>query len=92
MTSLVAQVNVYRLKNAYALYEVTSDGVDTVGVWGSNPHAPTIRINNLRGKRLLRAAFCVVVRAITLRQNASSTSLGSNMSRLVVHDCGGRHV
>ena len=21
---------------------MTSDGVDTVGVWGSNPHAPTI--------------------------------------------------
>jgi len=30
------------LGNGYALYEVTSDGVDTVGVWGSNPHAPTI--------------------------------------------------
>ncbi|HBB89258.1 MAG TPA: hypothetical protein DC047_16765 [Blastocatellia bacterium] len=26
-------------------YEVTSDGVDTVGVWGSNPHAPTIFIS-----------------------------------------------
>jgi hypothetical protein len=30
-------------KNDYALYRVISDGVDTVGVWGSNPHAPTIQ-------------------------------------------------
>ena len=42
VTSLAAQVNVYRLKNDYAIHAVTSDGVDTVGVWGSNPHAPTI--------------------------------------------------
>ena len=42
VTSLAAQVNVYGLRNEYALYEVTSDGVYTVGVWGSNPHAPTI--------------------------------------------------
>jgi hypothetical protein len=25
-----------------------SPGIDTVGVWGSNPHAPTNRINSLR--------------------------------------------
>ena len=33
------------LKNDYALYEVTRDGIDTVGVWGSNPHAPTNPLN-----------------------------------------------
>jgi hypothetical protein len=32
---------VYADRNDYALYEVRGDGVDTVGVWGSNPHAPT---------------------------------------------------
>ena len=32
MISLDAQVDVYRLKNDYALYVVTSDGVDTGGV------------------------------------------------------------
>jgi hypothetical protein len=41
VTSLAGQVNVYGLGNDYALYEVTGGGVDTVGVWGSNPHAPT---------------------------------------------------
>jgi hypothetical protein len=39
VTSLAAPVNVYRLWNDYALHEVTGDGVDTVGVWGSNPRA-----------------------------------------------------
>jgi hypothetical protein len=29
---------VYDARNDCALYVVTSDGVDTVGVWGSNPH------------------------------------------------------
>ena len=57
MTSLATEVNVYRLKNDYAVYEATKDGVDTVGVWGSNPHAPTIRISNLLGKRSIVAAF-----------------------------------
>ena len=33
VTSLAAPVNVYRLRNDYALYVVTGDGVDTVGVW-----------------------------------------------------------
>ena len=32
VTSLAAPVNVYCLKNDYALHVVTSDGVDTVGV------------------------------------------------------------
>ena len=31
VTSLAAPVNVYRLGNDYALYEVAGDGVDTVG-------------------------------------------------------------
>jgi hypothetical protein len=35
-------------KNDYALYEVTEDDFDTVGVWGSNPHAPTIFIELFR--------------------------------------------
>jgi hypothetical protein len=48
VTSLAAAVNVHRLENDYALYVVTSDGVDTVGVWGSNPHAPTIFIKLIR--------------------------------------------
>jgi hypothetical protein len=41
VTSLTAFVNVYGDKNDCALCEVTRVGVDTVGVWGSNPHAPT---------------------------------------------------
>ena len=41
VTSPTAVVNVCGLKNDYALYEATGDGVDSVGVWGSNPHAPT---------------------------------------------------
>ena len=47
VTSLTAFVNVYGDRKDYALSEMTGDGVDTVGVWGSNPHAPTISINNL---------------------------------------------
>ena len=43
-TSITAFVNVYGDRNDYALSEMTRDGVDTVGVWGSNPHAPTISI------------------------------------------------
>jgi hypothetical protein len=42
VTSPADQVHVYRPGNDGALYEVTGDGVDTVGVWGSNSHAPTI--------------------------------------------------
>ncbi|HLA11356.1 MAG TPA: hypothetical protein VJ023_12285, partial [Pyrinomonadaceae bacterium] len=42
VTSLAALVNVYGDRKNYALYELAGDGVDTVGVWGSNPHAPTI--------------------------------------------------
>ena len=30
------------------LLDVTSDSVDTVGVWGSNPRAPTNSLNELR--------------------------------------------
>jgi len=41
VTSLAAEVNVYRLWNDNGLYEVTKYDLDTVGVWGSNPHAPT---------------------------------------------------
>jgi hypothetical protein len=32
--------------NDYALDEMTGDGADTVGVWRSNPHAPTILLSN----------------------------------------------
>ena len=64
--SLAAPVNVYRLRNDYALYEVRSDGVDTVGVWGSNPHAPTIIINSLQREAVTEGRFCVVDCAITL--------------------------
>ena len=39
---------VYGDRNGYAFCEVTGDGVDTVGVWGSNPHAPTIFIELFR--------------------------------------------
>ena len=46
---LAALVNVYRLGNDYALHVASCDGVDTVGVWGSNPHAPT----NFIGKTLV---------------------------------------
>ena len=31
----------YGAKNVYALYAVLRPRIDTVGVWGSNPHAPT---------------------------------------------------
>jgi hypothetical protein len=47
VTSLAALVNVYRVRKHYALLDVIRDGVDTVGVWGSNPHAPTNPLNNL---------------------------------------------
>jgi len=45
---LAAIVDVHRLMPNYALYGVASDGLDTVGVWGSNPHAPTIFIELFR--------------------------------------------
>src|SRR6267378_3955561 len=32
----------YGLKNVYAVYAAPGPRLDTVGVWGSNPHAPTI--------------------------------------------------
>jgi hypothetical protein len=59
VTSRAAPVNVYRLRNDYALYEVSGDGVDTVGVWGSNPHAPIIfisvfQMSNLRNGKSRR--------------------------------------
>ena len=41
-------VNVYADKNDYALGDLSRDGVDTVGVCGSNPHAPTIVTGNPR--------------------------------------------
>src|SRR6185436_10973740 len=41
VTSLAALVNVYRVRRHYVLLDLTGDGVDTVGVCGSNPHAPT---------------------------------------------------
>jgi len=40
VTSLAAQVNVYGLRNDYALHVASCDGVDTAEVWGSSPHAP----------------------------------------------------
>ena len=42
MTSRSAFVNVYGDRKDYALFEEARDGVDMVGVCGSNPHAPTI--------------------------------------------------
>ena len=47
MTSLAALVNVCRGVRDYSLSKVIGDGVDTVGVWGSNPHAPTNLFDNL---------------------------------------------
>jgi hypothetical protein len=40
-------INVYGDKNDYALWGLSRDGVDTVGVCGSNPHAPTNVFNTL---------------------------------------------
>ncbi len=60
LTSLAALVSVYRVRKNYALCEVTSDGVDTVGVWGSNPHAPINRINNFAEGGPSWPLFCVV--------------------------------
>ena len=57
VTSLVATVYVYQPGNDYALYEVTRYGIDTVGVWGSNPHAPTNRISDLQSQGLFGAVF-----------------------------------
>ena len=37
----------YGAKNVYALCAVLGPRLDTVGVWGSNPHAPTNLSNNL---------------------------------------------
>ena len=58
VTSLAAPVSVYRLKNDYVIHAVSCDGVDTVGVWGSNPHAPTNRFNNLTW--IPRFALCQI--------------------------------
>jgi len=49
MTSQAALVNIQRVSKDCALSEVTRDGLDTVGVWGSNPHAPTNVFNDLDG-------------------------------------------
>jgi len=38
--------------------------VDTVGVWGSNPHAPTNRISRLQRRRPERVYFYAVSYAI----------------------------
>ena len=38
----------YAVKAHYALYVAVGPRLDTVGVWGSNPHAPTNQINNFR--------------------------------------------
>ena len=38
--------------------------IDTVGVWGSNPHAPTNEFNGLKERRSIVAAFCVIDCAI----------------------------
>ena len=48
VTSLSPLINVYGDKNDYALRDLSRDGVDTVGVCGSNPHAPTNPFNQLR--------------------------------------------
>jgi subtilisin family serine protease len=37
----------WSVKNVYALYAVLGPRLDTVGVWGSNPHAPTNFFNEL---------------------------------------------
>jgi hypothetical protein len=44
VTSPAAEVRFYVGKNDYARYEVTRDGIDAVGDWGSSPHVPTIFI------------------------------------------------
>ena len=44
-----ALVRVYLVRRDYALSELIGDGVDTVGVWGSNPHAPTIFFDHALG-------------------------------------------
>jgi hypothetical protein len=48
VTSLGAPVQFTGIRNDCAGYELTGDGFDTVGVWGSNPHAPTIFIDLFR--------------------------------------------
>jgi hypothetical protein len=45
VTSFSRLGQVYGARNDYALSEVTRDVLDTVGVWGSNPHAPTNCLN-----------------------------------------------
>ncbi len=78
--SLAAQANVYGLRNDYAFYEVTSDGVDTVGVWGSNPHASTIFMS----KPLLpdpRSTCAFVSISLDFRRRAASAS--SIRSRMI---------
>jgi len=40
-------ISFYAAKADYALYGAVGPRIDTVGVWGSNPHAPTIPFNNL---------------------------------------------
>ena len=40
-------ISFYAAKADYALYVAVGPRIDTVGVWGSNPHAPTNALNNL---------------------------------------------
>ena len=48
------EISFYAVKADYALYVAVGPRIDTVGVWGSNPHAPTISINNLAHDRVFR--------------------------------------
>jgi hypothetical protein len=41
------EIHFYAVKADYALYAASGPRLDTVGVWGSNPHAPTNNFNNL---------------------------------------------
>ena len=47
VTSLAASIKNYAATTLYALYAALSDYLDTVGVCGSNPHAPTNPLNKL---------------------------------------------
>jgi len=51
VTSLAAMIRFCAVKSDYALYVAPGPRLDTVGVWGSNPHAPTISVKTNRGER-----------------------------------------
>ncbi len=72
---LVASFINYAVKTLYALCAATETRFDTVGVWGSNPHAPTIFL------RLFRCFCPPLIGAGTIWQTLIVATLISDQTR-----------